>query len=200
MHHRYSIALGLVALAGFGLTTLLHVGEVPVHFYLPDTPAVEALDRALTHTTAPTVEPSGMRLEIPKIGVDASIEDLSTQDGQLETPAQWQDAGWYDMTPKPGEPGAAVLVGHVDSHTGPAVFYRLHELRPGDPILVSAAGRSFSYVVAGSNSYPETSPKLSEVFSASQAGSSLALLTCSGDFNRATQRYNQRLVVTAVAS
>lgn len=200
MHHRYSIAFGLLALAGFSLTTLFHLGEVPVHFYLPDSPAVEALDRALTHTTAPTIEPTGMRIQIPKIGVDASIEDLGTHDGELETPAQWQDAGWYDMTPKPGEQGTAVLVGHVDSHTGPAVFYRLHELRPGDPVLVSAAGHSFTYVIASSNSYPETSPKLSDVFAPSRAGSALVLLTCSGDFNRATERYNQRLLVTAVAS
>lgn len=201
MRSRLSIGLGLIALCGFAATTFWHVGDVPVHFYLPDTPAVEALDRALTHTSAPTATLSGMRLEIPAIGVDAPIEDLHEQaDGQLETPAKWQDAGWYVMSPKPGDPGTAVVVGHVDSHTGPAVFYRLHELKTGDKIGIAADGTTVTYQVTDSASYPESSPKLADVVFASGGGRRLALLTCSGDFNRSTQRYSERLLVGATAA
>src|SRR3954469_11334251 len=81
-------------------------------------------------------------LEIPAIGVSSRFEALGLhRDGTLETPRRWQEVGWYKPGPEPGERGPAVVAGHVDSKTGPAVFYRLHWLRRGDLIRISRADR-----------------------------------------------------------
>jgi sortase (surface protein transpeptidase) len=57
-------------------------------------------------------------------------------------------AGWYAPGPRPGDLGSAVIFGHVDSDRGPAVFYRLRELRPGDQLTVTGAdGSSVRFVV-----------------------------------------------------
>ena len=73
-----------------------------------------------------------VRLQIPAIGVSTPLVKLGRlPDGSLEVPKDWDTAGWYDGGPRPGQPGPAVILGHVDSKTGPAVFYRLRALRPG---------------------------------------------------------------------
>jgi sortase family protein len=54
-------------------------------------------------------------------------------------PSRWGVAGWYALGPRPGDPGSAVILGHVDSKRGPAVFYRLRQLLGGDEIDVSRA-------------------------------------------------------------
>jgi Sortase domain len=85
-------------------------------------------------------------IEIPAVGVDAPVVPVGLlADRTMEVPAVDQ-AGWYEPGPRPGEAGPAVIVGHVDSRRGPAVFFRLQELRPGDRIVVGldgGAARSF---------------------------------------------------------
>jgi len=85
--------------------------------------------------------PVGLR--IPKIQVTTSLEPLGrAPDGTVEVPNRSDLAGWYAPGPRPGDPGSAVILGHVDSDRGPAVFYRLGELRPGDQLTVSGADGS----------------------------------------------------------
>jgi Sortase domain len=85
-------------------------------------------------------------IEIPAVGVDAPVVPVGLlADRTVEVPAVDQ-AGWYEPGPRPGKVGPAVIVGHVDSRRGPAVFFRLQELRPGDRIVVGldgGAARSF---------------------------------------------------------
>jgi hypothetical protein len=70
-------------------------------------------------------------LTIPLIGVRTRLIRLGrTADGELQVPSSATVAGWYTGSPRPGAVGPAVIVGHVDSLTGPGVFYRLSELRP----------------------------------------------------------------------
>src|SRR3954452_10284603 len=74
------------------------------------------------------------RIVIPAIGVDARVIGLGLDaDGALAVPARFDRAGWWAGGVRPGERGPAVIDGHVDSKTGPAVFYRLAEARPGGP-------------------------------------------------------------------
>jgi hypothetical protein len=85
------------------------------------------------------------RLEIPAIGVSSSLVRLGLEpDGAMQVPDDYQVAGWFTGGPQPGQLGPAVIAGHVDSRTGPAVFYRLRDLRPGDQIrvlrLITCAG------------------------------------------------------------
>jgi sortase (surface protein transpeptidase) len=138
-----------------------------------------------------------MRLQIPAIALDAPIDELATDaQGHLMAPTKWQDTGWYDDGPRPGQDGVALIMGHVDSDTGPAVFWDLHKLQPGASVIVNDAGRQLEFRVSGSRSFPETQPPLQDLFSTAPP-KRLALLTCSGDFNPQTGRYNDRLMVTA---
>lgn len=145
--------------------------------------------------------PSGVsepvRLEIPSIGVDASLVDLSLGNGNPEVPDAWEDAGWYETTRNPGEIGPAVIAGHIDSKTGPAVFYRLRELVHGDEIIVhGAAGDVATFVVQDSGQYPKTSLP-NEVFGFGQPRPELRLITCGGSFDSSVGHYVDNLVVYA---
>ena len=74
-----------------------------------------------------------MRLQVPAIGVDTGLQGLGLlADGSLASPSAWQTAGWYDQGVRPGDVGPAIVAGHVDSYLGPAVFYDLARLKPGD--------------------------------------------------------------------
>ena len=79
--------------------------------------------RAHSETAAP------VRLRIPSIDVDTGLEALArAPDQSIEVPRQPSSAGWWASGPRPGQVGPAVILGHVDSKTGPAVFFRLGEL------------------------------------------------------------------------
>lgn len=80
------------------------------------------------------------RVQIPSIKVDAPVIDVNLDpDGWIEAPPP-QDpnlAGWYQNGVAPGQRGTAVVVGHVDNLSGPAVFYGLGSLRKGQHIEVA---------------------------------------------------------------
>jgi sortase (surface protein transpeptidase) len=93
--------------------------------------------------------------------------------------------------------GPAVIAGHVDSRTGPAVFYRLRDLRPGDQIrVVRADGSHVRFVVEGAGSHPKDGFPTGAVFGP-VPGAALRLITCAGDFDRARGSYRDNLVVFA---
>ncbi|MGH3101265.1 MAG: sortase domain-containing protein, partial [Thermoleophilia bacterium] len=101
-----------------------------------------------------------VRLEIPRIGVASGLQRLGrAADGTVEVPSgpgKWTMAGWYEGGTRPGDPGSAVILGHVDSKAGPAVFYRLGDLRPGDPVRVRRAdGDWLAFEVTGAARYPK---------------------------------------------
>jgi hypothetical protein len=100
--------------------------------------AADRSDAPVVATHSPSPRPAGgdvsdpVRLRAPDIDVDAAVIPLGLEpDGTLEVPQDFSETGWYTAGPEPGEPGPAVIAGHVDSKRGPAVFFRLRELRPG---------------------------------------------------------------------
>jgi LPXTG-site transpeptidase (sortase) family protein len=179
--------------------TVGHVGEVQSRWYVPDVGPLKSIAQALDkpeETSAPEV-PSGMTIQIPEIGVDAPLDELGkTPQGQIESPFTWDRPGWYDGSSRPGDGGSAVILGHVDSHTGPAVFYHLQELHASDVVTVTSDGRQMSFAVTSTASYRENALPLDKIFTSS-GPSQLVLLTCAGDFNRATGRYDDRFAVFA---
>lgn len=190
-------AAGAVLIAGSIAATQFGAARLTVHFYLPDWPVVRTLDRATEGAGAAPQPATGMRVDIPAIQLDAPVDELGNDaNGRMAAPVEWQHAGWYDHSPRPGQPGVTVISGHVDSHTGPAVFFHLHQLQRGDPIAVTDGASTAHYRVVSVASYPETAVPLKEIF-VTGGPERLALLTCSGDFNLATGRYNDRLVVIA---
>ena len=99
-----------------------------------------------------------VRVQIPSIGIDAPLIRLGLDaKGALEVPERFDVAGWWSGGSKPGERGPAVIAGHVDSKTGPAVFYKLGQLRRGDVVTVRRRdGSSVRFTVQGSARYGKT--------------------------------------------
>ncbi len=140
-----------------------------------------------------------MRLRIPAIGVNTSLERLGrAADGTVETPERWEMAGWYAQGPRPGQAGPAVLLGHVDSRSGPAVFYDLARLRPGDAVVVERAdGTAARFRVTGRLQVAKSQFPSDLVYGASLQPS-LRLVTCGGTFDTATGHYRDNVIVSAV--
>ena len=140
-----------------------------------------------------------VRVEIPSIGVSSPLVRLGLKrDRSMEVPGDFQVAGWFTGGPQPGQLGPAVIAGHVDSRTGPAVFYRLRELRPGDQIrVVRADHRVVRFEVDALASYPKQALPTEAVYGATTAPV-LRLITCAGTFDRAQGSYRDNLVVSAI--
>ena len=139
-----------------------------------------------------------VRLVIPAIGVATPLVRLGLEaGGGMAVPSDFGRAGWFAGGPAPGQVGPAVIAGHVDSRTGPAVFYRLRKLRPGQAVLVERAdGTRLRFVVSQSRSFPKAEFPTGAVFG--PVGSpELRLITCAGDFDRARGSYRDNLVVFA---
>lgn len=144
-----------------------------------------------------------LRITIPRIGVDADIVPVATDgDGALEVPPldQPEVAGWYRPGPSPGEAGNAVMVGHVDSQHGAAVFFELGRLHPGDSVLVTRAdGRVARFTVDGVGAYPKDRFPTERVYGGG-ADARLRLITCGGRFDPRTGSYPDNIVVFATAT
>lgn len=140
--------------------------------------------------------PTGVR--VPSIGVDEQLIDLSlSPDGTAEVPQDYDRAGWYTPGGRPGGVGPTVILGHVDSTTGPAVFFRLREVAVGDDIeLTTADGGTARYTVTSVESYGKDAFPTFEVFGAT-LDDVVRLVTCGGAFDRSAGSYLDNLVVTA---
>jgi LPXTG-site transpeptidase (sortase) family protein len=148
----------------------------------------------------PQMSPSlPMRVRIPKIGVNSALQALHLdQQGALQAPADYATAGWYADGTVPGEPGPAVIAGHVDSKFGRAVFYRLHELRPGDVIEVQRVTGWFTFRVTDVDRYPKDEFPTARVYGPTP-DAQLRLITCGGRFDHSVRSYVDNVVIYATA-
>lgn len=146
----------------------------------------------------PTVMPKSLplRIVIPKIQLDTSIfsEGLGA-DGAISMPNVFDQVGWYDKSPTPGERGPAVLTGHVDSTQGIAIFWNLRELTPGDAIKIERQdGTTATFLVTDVNQFPQDKFPTQAVYGpVNYAG--IRLITCGGTFSTTTGHYDQNTVV-----
>ncbi|MCM3885978.1 class F sortase [Frankia sp. R82] len=140
------------------------------------------------------------RLQIPRLSVDAPVVHLGlAADGTIAVPTAWGDVGWYDRGPAPGGVGPSVLVGHYDSTSGPAVFYRLNRLVVGDRVVVvGASGTSQAFIVDRSEQATKTTFPTERVYGP-VARPELRLITCGGAFDFTTHHYLSNLIVYAHA-
>lgn len=141
-----------------------------------------------------SVTPS--RLKIPAIEVDASVDGYGLDaEGKMEVPDEGESIAWFERGAKPGSQGNAVLAGHVDDRSGPAVFYDLKNLEQGDEIIVSDdKGDSLTFVVTHKEAYPYNDAPIDLVFGASSSRN-LNLITCTGEFDSSAGTHRERLVV-----
>jgi sortase (surface protein transpeptidase) len=137
-------------------------------------------------------------LTIPAIGVTSRLTTLGlTKAGALQVPSTTAVAGWYTGSARPGATGAAVIAGHVDSRTGPGVFFRLRLLRRGDLIYIRRADHSLAvFRVTAVHTYLKVRFPTNAVYGAVPYPQ-LRLITCGGTFDPATGHYLSNVIVYA---
>lgn len=136
------------------------------------------------------------RLQIPDINVDASVSPSGLlANGEMDVPNDTISTGWFENGYMPGEPGNSVIAGHVDGKSGPAVFYEIGQLKKGDEVIVTGEdGEKLTFIVERLEVYPFDDSPLREIFGYSN-GSHLNLITCTGEYNKDGDFYEDRLVV-----
>ena len=142
-----------------------------------------------------------VRLSIPAIGVATDLLQLGLNpDRTVQVPplGRHSEAGWYRYSPAPGQLGPSVILGHVDSaEYGPAVFFRLGALRPGDVANVTRADHTVAvFRVDRVVSYAKSRFPTLEVYGNTRTAA-LRLITCGGKFDFSTRNYESNIVVYA---
>jgi sortase (surface protein transpeptidase) len=188
-------ALGAVLVTGCGTSgDSQPVSGAPTSEQLA--PPVEAV--AEPAEPAEIAEPS--EIEIPRIGAHSTLVGLNLNDNDtVEVPpvTEPMQAGWFTGGPKPGEPGPAVILGHVNGNGHPGIFAKLHELKPGDEIVISKTdGSKGKFVVRkveqiAKNQFP------TEAVYGDTSGPELRLITCGGTFDKAARSYRDNVIVYA---
>jgi Sortase domain len=140
-------------------------------------------------------------VHIPAIGVTSELLHLGVDaGGALQVPSLYTEAGeaaWYKYSVTPGQIGTSVIEGHVDSYQGPAVFFRLGALRPGDRVDVTLADRVTAvFQVTGVRQYLKSRFPAKVIYGPT-GYAALRLITCGGDFDYATGHYLSSTVVYA---
>jgi len=199
-----ALAAGLVVIAGgtAGLLLTRHSTPAmrPVAAGVSALPAPTGSIVAPPQSAAPRPVAAPVSLAIPLIGVQTQLITLGlTSAGELQVPSSTSVAGWYTGSPRPGAIGPAVIVGHIDSLTGPGVFYRLPELRPGDKVYVKRAdGTLVEFRVTSVQTYLKDRFPTEDVYGP-VPDPELRLITCGGAFDAATGHYLSNIVVYATA-
>ena len=142
--------------------------------------------------------PDPIRILIPAIGVSAPIIPVGLNaDRTLQVPDSFSEAGWFRRGPEPGEPGPAVIVGHVDSVNGPGVFYHLRALQNGDLIKVDLKnGWTVRYLVSSHVAAPKNDFPTKLVYGRTDKPT-VRLITCDGQFDASTGHYVDNYIVFA---
>jgi sortase (surface protein transpeptidase) len=148
--------------------------------------------------TARTQMPNPVRIVIPAIGVDARVIPLGLNPDQtMQVPRNLADTGWFAPGPEPGEQGAAVIVGHLNSKQGPGVFASLSRLKPGRMIIVYLQGGSKVRFVARSMLRVAKSRFPTDLVYARTPQPTLRIITCAGALNPATGHHADNYIVFA---
>lgn len=145
------------------------------------------------------VSSSPVTITIPKINIVTNIVSLGlTKNGAMESPTLAMDAGWFNLGPRPGEVGSAVIDGHSGYKDGrQAVFDHLNLLSIGDKIYVKdVSGNTTTFVVKELKTYNRNADA-SKVFISSDGKSHLNLITCIGIWNALEKTHSDRLIVFA---
>jgi len=157
--------------------------------------AVVLRPASLASTQASTTLP--MRLEIPSIRLSARIESVGlTPQGDVGVPKGPVDVAWFNLSPRPGDKGSAVISGHYGWKDGiAAAFDSLSALRIGDELyVVNGKGATTTFIVRAIRSYDQNA-NAPEVFSSTDGKAHLNLITCEGIWSGLLQSYAKRLVV-----
>lgn len=190
-----------IILSGCGTSVIAQEVHANAHPDISSTPAHPKVTATPAQLPKPqtSMQANPVRLVIPSIGVNAFVESVGIlNNGDLATPAHspWEDVGWFVAGPQPGEPGSAVIDGHLDRPGGyPAVFWNLRNMQFGATVMViTANGKTLSFRVTRVAFYsPQVAP-IQEIFG-NASGTYLNLITCAGDWIPSQHQTTLRLVV-----
>lgn len=198
--------VALVAVAGVGLWAALAHHSAPAA-RASATVTIQASDSQSptaggntgnTGGASPVVAANArpVSIDIPAINVHTTLQQLGLDStGALEPPTNLTQAGWYTGSPVPGQNGPSVIAGHVDSFQGPAVFFELKLLKPGDTITVGlSSGQPVVFSVMLVQQYPKDAFPTADVYGA-RPDPELRLITCGGGFS--SGHYLDNIVVYA---
>ncbi|WP_432907948.1 class F sortase [Micromonospora matsumotoense] len=141
-----------------------------------------------------------VRLTVPAIKVAAPVAPVGqARDGSIDVPPldRHHETGWYDRGPTPGEPGRAIIVGHVDSKDGPSVFYDLRKLKPGDRIEVTRDDRRVVVFRVDSVEFFDKSALPADRVYGDSGAPALRLITCGGQWIGGRTGYADNVVAFA---
>ncbi len=185
---------------------ILFIGVILAGFLYRNLSATESSTRTTTsgkiaHQNPEDQKDIGLpvKLEIPSISITSNVEYVGLDEKKnMDVPKDAKNVGWYNLGAKPGEIGSAVMAGHLDDPKGaPAVFWDLKKLQKGDEIKVTDKnGKELVFIVTRIETYPFDKFPLQEVF-ADTSGKYLNLITCEGEFDKATKNYSERTVAYA---
>lgn len=196
-----AFAAGLVVIVGGTAGLLLTRHSTPA------LRPVAAGVAALPAPTGPIVAPpqsavaqvaSPVSLTIPLIGVKTNLITLGlAAGGAMQVPSTSTVAGWFTGSPRPGAVGSSIIVGHVDSKSGPGIFFRLPELKKGDDVYVKRSdGTTAEFRVTEVQEYPKDHFPTETVFGPTP-DAELRLITCGGTFDSVTGHYLSNIIVYA---
>lgn len=180
-----------VLLSGIGVATALRGA-------FPHAVPAEAVAGALE----PASEPGPavpLVIRVPRLGIVSDLVPLGTDaDGVLQPPGSADVAGWHAGGTVPGEVGPAVIAGHVDSRSGPGVFFRLADLEPGDEIQVvrSDTAMPLTFEVLSTETVGKGEFPTGRVYGPTPIAE-LHLVTCGGDFDQRSRHYRDNVIVRA---
>ena len=199
------VALGMLTACGTN-----GVGQIGSEQQAVAAPNVSPNSTATNPSTSPTPSPSTsppppstqaaapIGIRIPAIDVEATMLPLGLEsDGSIEVPSDFSQTGWWADGPEPGEVGPAVILGHVDSRQGPAVFYDLRRLQPGDTVQIDRVdGSAVTYAVDRVEKHSKNAFPTDTVYGPTPEPV-LRLVTCGGDFDRDARSYKDNVIVFA---
>lgn len=187
------LSLIALAVAVISLVGLRPTNESATRVISPPATSGTAHPPAITTVVAASLP---VRLVIPSIGVSTTVGTVGLQaNGQVQVPTSIHSVSWYRFGPTPGLLGSSVILGHVDSYTGPGVFFHLHDLTTGSVIQVHLADREVllftvtRVVQFAKADFPD------QLVYGPRGTRSLNLVTCGGVFDHTTGHYESNIVV-----
>lgn len=184
-------ASGTAADAETGGTAQASTSAVP-------TLAAGLVPEARAQSLPPPADPDPVAMRIPAIGLVAPVIKTGLEtDGSLHVPSSPDQTGWYDLGPKPGDVGPAVITGHLDSALGPGILFHLKSVKIGDEVdVVRNDGSTAVFVVNKLAAYPQDNFNTQAVYG-SIATAELRIITCAGTYSKTAKHYSEDLVVFA---
>ncbi|GAA0410459.1 class F sortase [Acrocarpospora corrugata] len=193
MRRALPAALLVAVLAGCGTTR-----PSPAPTLATPVPGWSAVRGQVAVVSPPVRHAEPVSVSMPAIGVRSALERLTLDPkGVMIPPVEAAVAGWFSAGVRPGDPGPAVIAGHLDSRSGPGIFARLGKLKRGDVVHVDLAdGTRVRFRIDEVRVYPKDEFPTEAVYGPTH-DAQLRLITCGGSFDAGRGHYADNVIAFA---